>query len=118
MIGNTNTHRLHYPNCRAVKTIAAKNIVYNAQDEGFPVYCHWCGGVGTEKTTQLHLEDFKMEENKICADEIYAKLFDKVGCLECKSKLGRIEMYEHSGGTDVRGEEGKWWVTEITTILS
>ena len=36
-IGNTNTKRLHSPDCRAVKMIAPKHIQYTEDGEGFHV---------------------------------------------------------------------------------
>lgn len=117
-IGNTNTKRLHSPNCRAVKMIAPKHVQYTEDGEGFHVLCKWCKNQGYRKGgRQVEFDEYEildMDGVQFCHDTRFKEILNKTGCLAhigCGDKHhGSILMYPHPGGVEVQDEEGKWWI--------
>lgn len=113
-IGNTNTKRCHDPSCRAVPTIAPKHVQPTEDGHGFHVLCKWCGQQGTRKGgTQKTLENYAKDKEmgiEECNDERYHELFEVNGCETCHNREGKILMYPHIGGEEVKDKPGKWWV--------
>jgi len=110
LIGNSNTGKLHSPECRAVKMMKVTHKVPTNGAHFKP--CKWCYAMGETKTSTL--DDYRTardeaDDIEICTDSKIEHLFQNVEC-GCGSTEGIIKMYPHSGGVRLLNREGKWWI--------
>lgn len=109
-IANTNTGKYHEFGCKAIDMMLEEHKLEVESGEGWNP-CHWCRpGLGDWQSV---LSKRAFEEKNgviICRDSRAQKILTEVGCLHCHAKSGEVVMYPHSGGQQVEGHPGKWWI--------
>jgi hypothetical protein len=92
LIGNSNTGRLHSPECSAIDMMREDHKIPTDGAQFTPCgWCHACSGTCTH-TDQNNTED--PEGTEICRDKKVNQLFNQTGCLSCQSKNGVVKMFQ------------------------
>ena len=109
LIGNSNTGRLHSPECSAIDTMKEDHKIPTDGGQFTPCgWCHECGGTNCANTDQNNTED--PEGTEICTDKKVNQLFHQTGCLSCQSKNGLVKMFPDKHGVRLLGRQGHWWI--------
>lgn len=107
LIGNSNTGRLHSPDCSAIDMMREDHKI-PTDGPGFTPcgWCHACGGI---INCGRHNSD-DHEGIEICTDKKVNELFHQTGCLSCGSKKGLVKMFPDKNGVRLLGRQGHWWI--------
>jgi hypothetical protein len=109
LIGNSNTGRLHSPDCSAIDMMTEDHKIPTDGCHFTPCgWCHACGGGNTLNINHSLSED--LEGTEICMDKKVNQLFHQTGCLSCGSKNGVVKMFPDTHGVRLLGREGHWWI--------
>ena len=97
LIGNSNTGRLHSPDCSAIDMMREDHKIPTEGGHFTPCgWCHACGGENSFNTNPIPSED--PEGTEICIDKKVNQLFHQTGCLSCGSKDGVVKMFPDTHG--------------------
>ena len=109
LIGNSNTGRLHSPECSAIDMMREDHKIPTDGAQFTPCgWCHACGRTHSIATDQNNTED--PEGTEICTDKKVNQLFHQTGCLSCQSKNGIVKMFPDKHGVRLLGRQGHWWI--------
>lgn len=109
LIGNSNTGRLHSPECSAIDMMREDHKIPTDGGHFTPCgWCHACGGTSYSEQGHRNTED--PEGTEISLDKKVNQLFNLTGCLSCGSKQGVVKMFPDTHSARLQGREGHWWI--------